>query len=319
MATGRYKMRTISQKTGFSPGLLRAWERRHKFLEPVRGRGGHRLYTQADLIVLNRIRGLIDEGRSIGEIAALGREYLLADSPVVEGNGGESAVSEAVSEAVFGDRVAIFKKASDLIVQGAVQVDRGAIEKVLDRVFASCSAREVLYKIIIPSFQRIGELWAAGECSVAGEHLASGRFVQFLRRLLNGTQVWNQDSAEVICCCFPDEPHEFGSLLLAYEIAQLGISVTYLGQSVPFEDLEITYEKLEKPALCLSAVRSPIFFNHKHKLLEFIDRHEGMVLAVGGYGVPCADSDLLGREVMVWNHKESIEAFAARILSRIRQ
>ena len=107
--------------------------------------------------------------------------------------------------------------------------------------------------------------------------------------------------------------------MLAYEIAQSGTSVTYLGQSVPFEDLEISYHKLKAPAICLSAVRGPTFFNHKHKLLELVDRHEGMILALGGHGVPHNDPELLARRVTIWNHKESLEAFSARILSRIKQ
>jgi DNA-binding transcriptional MerR regulator len=76
-----HKIRTISERTGFSPGLLRAWERRYRLLEPVRLEGGHRLYSDEDLRILMRIRDLLDEGRSIGELAALGREALLAQAP----------------------------------------------------------------------------------------------------------------------------------------------------------------------------------------------------------------------------------------------
>jgi DNA-binding transcriptional MerR regulator len=64
--------------TGFSPGVLRAWETRHKLLAPARGPGGQRLYSDEDLAVLRRVRALISEGRSIGEIAAGGRRQLLA-------------------------------------------------------------------------------------------------------------------------------------------------------------------------------------------------------------------------------------------------
>ena len=78
---GPYKMRTIARITDFSPALLRAWERRHQILKPLRGPGGHRLYTDEDLQILLRVKELIREGRSIGEIAAGGRESLLNERP----------------------------------------------------------------------------------------------------------------------------------------------------------------------------------------------------------------------------------------------
>lgn len=78
--SGRYKMGTISELTGFKPELLRAWERRYKLLEPVRTEGGHRLYTDDDLLVLRHVRQAVDAGRSIGELAGGGRASLLAEA-----------------------------------------------------------------------------------------------------------------------------------------------------------------------------------------------------------------------------------------------
>jgi len=77
MGRGQYKMSTVSRLTGFKPELLRAWETRHHLLAPERGPGGQRLYTDADLAILQHVRTLLAEGRSIGEIAALGRRHLL--------------------------------------------------------------------------------------------------------------------------------------------------------------------------------------------------------------------------------------------------
>lgn len=77
----QFKMKTISEITGLSPTLLRAWERRYKFLEPNRLPGGHRIYTEKDLKVLQRVQELLEAGHSVGEAAALGRESLLETTP----------------------------------------------------------------------------------------------------------------------------------------------------------------------------------------------------------------------------------------------
>ncbi len=66
----------LAQLTGFSPLLLRAWERRHGILHPERLDSGHRRYTPEDLAVLQNVRVLLDQGWQIGEIARKGREQL---------------------------------------------------------------------------------------------------------------------------------------------------------------------------------------------------------------------------------------------------
>ena len=73
---GAYKMNTFAKLTGLSPAVLRAWERRHALLEPVRLGGGHRAYTEEDLRVIERVRELMGSGRSIGEVALIGRTKL---------------------------------------------------------------------------------------------------------------------------------------------------------------------------------------------------------------------------------------------------
>jgi DNA-binding transcriptional MerR regulator len=74
---GLHKIGTVCRSTGFSAPVLRAWELRYQLLAPARGAGGQRLYTDEDLLVLRRVRQLLDEGRAIGEIAAQGRRALL--------------------------------------------------------------------------------------------------------------------------------------------------------------------------------------------------------------------------------------------------
>lgn len=79
---GKYKIKTVSELTGFSATLLRAWERRYDFLTPSRVVGKHRLYTEGDLKVLYQVKELLAAGRSIGEVAVLGRNALLQPTTI---------------------------------------------------------------------------------------------------------------------------------------------------------------------------------------------------------------------------------------------
>ena len=90
-----YKSGTVSRLTGFSPTLLRVWERRYGFLEPKRLPGGHRLYTDSDLKVLERVKLMLDQGHSVGQAAVMGRSSLLyTEDPNRAGQAPPSSVTE---------------------------------------------------------------------------------------------------------------------------------------------------------------------------------------------------------------------------------
>ena len=46
-------LKAVSVETGLSPATLRAWERRYGLVKPERSLGGHRLYSEHDIEVLN--------------------------------------------------------------------------------------------------------------------------------------------------------------------------------------------------------------------------------------------------------------------------
>src|SRR5262245_10240086 len=171
---GLYRIQTVARLTGFSQAVLRVWETRHGLLRPQRSPGGQRLYTDDDLRLLRRVRALLDQGRTIGEVALLGREDLLRDSPPVrpppEASATEGPHDERLGELCVG------------LVRAAVELDAPALEHLLDETFSTLSSPIAICRVVEPAAYQIGDLWAAGHCSVAGEHLATLAF----RRRLHG-------------------------------------------------------------------------------------------------------------------------------------
>lgn len=88
----------LAQLTGFTETLIRAWERRHAFLEPVRLHNGHRRYTLSDLTVLQNVRSLLEQGLRIGDIARLGREKLAVEDVLASVPRELPALTAAVEE-----------------------------------------------------------------------------------------------------------------------------------------------------------------------------------------------------------------------------
>ena len=65
-----YPIRAVSKLTGLGIDTLRAWERRHGAVAPVRDDRG-RMYTDADIARLRLLRGAVEHGHSIGRLAGL--------------------------------------------------------------------------------------------------------------------------------------------------------------------------------------------------------------------------------------------------------
>lgn len=67
----KYPIREVSQITGVNPVTLRAWQRRYGLIKPGRTDSGHRLYSDADIQLIQQILNWLDKGVSIGQVKSL--------------------------------------------------------------------------------------------------------------------------------------------------------------------------------------------------------------------------------------------------------
>ena len=266
---GPYKIGTLARLTGFSPALLRAWERRFGLIVPDRGAGRQRVYGDADLALLHRVRTLLDEGRAIGEIAPFVRQSLMP----------EVAVTNAVPSAGAADL-------RQRIVAAALALDARAMSTALDETFAVLAAERAVADVIEPAAVEIGDLWKAGRCSVAGEHLASDQFLHRLGRLLDAAQPPGAGAPRVVAACFPDENHQLGLRIVAWHLARHGVRVIYLGPAMPPDDLARTCRRSRPQAILLSVTRRSIFARHQRGVATLLPGTAADRLFIGGQGVP---------------------------------
>lgn len=271
-------MGTICRMTGLSPVLLRAWERRYDILEPARGPGGHRLYTEDDLRVLRRVQALIRSGRSIGEVAALGREALLT--------GEEEAAPEVRPEGL--------ERHLRSVVRAALDLDEESLNRALDAVAAAVSTERLIEAMIEPAAREIGALWESGRCSVASEHLASSVFAHRLRKLIESAAIASNGSSPVaLAACLPEEDHQLGLMMICYFLQRHGVRVLYLGARLPFEDLRHAFRATHPDAVLLSVTRSATYRHHRQAIREAVGELDGGArFYLGGAGAPASDPEL---------------------------
>ena len=291
MARDLYKIKTIASLTGFNPTLLRAWERRYSLLVPTRTDTGHRLYTAEDLRVLRRVRSLLDQGRSIGEIVAQGRNRLLDQ--------GESAPSQASLEK--GPGLPLLDSLREEILQAALRLDDAGIQRGLDLAFGSVSSIKVLDQLLVPLAREMGQLWARQVASVAAEHMLTQCLQRRMQRMIELENHPGQ-RALAVCAGFPDEYHELGLQLLVYHLLQLGMQVVYLGPSLPFEDLAIAAQIRRPQLIMLSVTRPSLLDVHKPGLIQLAQSlPAGTRLMLGGSAIKGAEHPELERAgITLW-------------------
>lgn len=275
---GLYKMGTFHERTGIAPETLRAWERRYGLLEPERGPGGHRLYTDEDLRVMRRVLTLLESGRSIGEIARMGRRALLASVP-------------ATSD---GSPVERWREA---ILDCAANLDEGGIARTLDEAFASLSPLRVVHEVLVPTAREVGDRWARGELSIAAEHLVSAAFEGRLRALAALFPVG--DARPVICAQVPTERHGIGLLVVGLVLASAGLPVVHLGD-LPLGELDAVFDRLKPRAACFSVMRSEVLDANEDELAGLAGRHADVSFFVGGRGVCGPRPTLEALDVRLW-------------------
>jgi DNA-binding transcriptional MerR regulator len=85
-ATDRNLLRIgeLSGRVGVSEHLLRAWESRYGLLQPVRSRGGFRLYSEADESRIRTTQAYLTDGLSAAEAAALRQALDAFDEPAAQ-------------------------------------------------------------------------------------------------------------------------------------------------------------------------------------------------------------------------------------------
>jgi methanogenic corrinoid protein MtbC1 len=218
------------------------------------------------------VKSLVDAGRSIGEIARLGRAGLLAGAGVAPSPTGASLPGADVWR--------------ERLVKAALALDARALSATLNDVFLVLAADNAIREVIEPVTREIGDLWASGRCSIASEHLATSHFLNRVGRLLDAAQPPDPRAPHVVAACLPDEQHQLGLLILAWHLARHGVRVVYLGAELPLDDLEKACRPSAPGAVLLSVTRTSVFEAHRRAIARMAAKPSIGHVFVGGQGVP---------------------------------
>jgi MerR family transcriptional regulator, light-induced transcriptional regulator len=241
--TPRYPVRLVALRTGLSPHVLRAWERRYRVVSPTRTDGGQRLYSDLDVERLLRLRRLTEQGHAIGRIALLPLPELLRLEDEAPADALEAASADAA-------------EAATAALEATRHLDDLELQAVLERAAITLGVPVFLDEVVTPLLKRIGEGWSQHSVSVAQEHMASVIIRRVLGWLMRVYEVRN-GAPRVVVVTPPHYAHELGALMAAASAAAQGWSVTYLGPDLPVADLVSAVGLSGARAVAISAVHQP--------------------------------------------------------------
>jgi methanogenic corrinoid protein MtbC1 len=271
----------VARRTGLSPDVLRAWEKRYKAIVPRR-HAGRRVFTDEDVERLLLLRKATLGGRRISEVASLTNKQLEA---LVSAD--EEAASRAPlplagpAPAPGGGQDTAAAYHLEACLAATRNLDARSLQTALSRATVALSQMAVLEQVVVPLTHKIGELWREGELRVAHEHLATAVLRTFLGDL--GARQVGSSPAHLVVTTPSGQLHELGAILVAATAAAAGWNATYLGANLPAEDIAAAASIKGARAVALSIVYpadDPQLSDQLQRLRKLLP--DGVAIIVGG-------------------------------------
>jgi DNA-binding transcriptional MerR regulator/methylmalonyl-CoA mutase cobalamin-binding subunit len=240
-----HPVRVVAKRTGLTPDLLRAWERRYGAVHPARTPGGQRHYTDADVERLRLLARATAGGRQIGQVAQLSNEELqgLVDADAQANGQGDARDPEGATISVF---------LTDALA-AVEQFDAPSLERTLRTATLRLSADDVLDRVFGPLLLTIGTRWHAGQLSPAHEHLATTTIRRVLTWMTESPPV-GVDAPVVVVGTPAAQMHDLGAMLAATAASGQGWRVLYLGANLPAAELSRAARVSDAAVIALSIV-----------------------------------------------------------------
>lgn len=231
-----FPIRTVSTITGVNAITLRAWERRYGLLTPLRTDSGHRLYTQEDIDLIQRVTELLEKGVSISQAKnKLSQEH----APTTTAETAEENASDQ------------WRKYQRRMFNAVVRFDTDALDSVYNETLSLYPVDLVTRQLISPVLKILGERWLTESGAIAEEHF----FGIYLRNKMGAR--FHHHSAHnrgpiIIAACLPGEQHELGLMLFGLAALDFGFRIILLGADMPITDLVVPVARSGAAAVVMS-------------------------------------------------------------------
>jgi len=217
----KYSIKDLEQISGIKAHTIRIWERRYGIVQPERTKTNIRYYSDGDVKRLLNISMLNASGIKISHLAVLNDSEL--EAKVIE-----------LSQTDHLEEASIKK-----LILATINFDENLFENLLSNSIIDIGIENTIAEILFPFFQQVGVLWQVGSISPAQEHFISNLVRQKLFVAIDSLSTFfPEDTKKVIFYLREGEFHEISILFYNYIAKKNGMRTLYLGQNLPYDDVE---------------------------------------------------------------------------------
>ena len=302
--SARYPIRAVSRLTGIGIDTLRAWERRHGAVTPIRDDRG-RMYTDTDILRLRLLRDAVEDGHTIGRLAGLTDTELRR----LAATAGASAVSEVAPTR----RTPIDAAA---LIAALQKYDATAIDQQISWLASVLPPLELLRDVLMPVLAQVGDDWHRGSARIAHEHLMSSTMRNILGSFLR-LYARPEASPRLLFATPAGERHEIGTLGAALLAASSGLGVAYLGPDLPAREIVESVKPAGAQVLVLGLTATSAGKARERELRAIVrDLPKEVELWAGGRGA-VRQTALIGRRGLVLPDYDAYQQELAPIGGRV--
>jgi methanogenic corrinoid protein MtbC1 len=263
-----YSIGRVERDTGIGRDTLRVWERRYGFPEPQRNTKGERMYSEAQLRRLQRIRRLLGQGLRPGKLLVLDDTALdQLEASLIPGAPGQT--DQAVTA----------------VINATLASNQSLVERLLRKHYQQLGMRDFILQLLVPLLGQVGELWAAGKLHIYQEHFLSAHISRFLNIEIDNLQKAAKKPV-VLLATLPGEAHTLGLMMVAAMLGAHGISAINLGSEVPMDELEHAVRQFNPDIVGVTFSGAYQYKNIRRDLTDLRERvSEDVEIWAGGEGV----------------------------------
>ena len=275
-----YTIKYVSHRTGLTPHVIRAWEKRYQAVVPRRSPKNRRLYSEDDVLRLQHLKKITDAGHTISQVANLNSEDLV-DLVQRVGPALSSASKTYDQPHQKSDPGRYYKDC----LSAVLNLDADELERTYGEALIDLTRPLLIRNVIVPLFVEIGNLWRNGALKIVNEHMATSITRTFLLNLLRATQI--PDTApKIVIATTVGQWHDIGALIVALQAAEYGWQVVYFGPNLPAEEIAAGAKQSGARAVAVSVTHvldpHPLF-EELRKLRRYVSND--MALLVGGQAI----------------------------------
>lgn len=231
-----YSIKDLEHLSGIKAHTLRIWEQRYDIINPKRTESNIRYYDDLDLKLVLNISLLKDHGYKISEIAKFKLDELT-----------KKVLDLSDKQLNYPDQI-------HALTIAMIDMDEERFEKIMSTNILQFGFENSMINIIYPFLSRIGTLWQTGSIGPAQEHFITHLIRQKMIVAIDSQIIRANEASKKFVVFTPEgEYHEMGVLFANYILRARNNKVIYLGQSLPYSDLEYVINT-HKPDYLFSAI-----------------------------------------------------------------